>query len=284
MAFRQGFIQHLDYGTSPTASATVGKVVSGTMAYDSAGGFAMSIGGVADVQDGMVNATGSATFMPTNATFLANALRTSPTSSDLTELVFLGGTSSEAYSHDDAKINTLRLSCSVGQLLQAEVAWIAKAPSQVAVPTWKAYDTGSPFAWHQGTTVTLEGGSYQLREFSIEVNNNCTAETSLDTKSANSQRLPEEVLEGNEEVSGSFTTAVPISSSIMDDIYGDTRSFTNTAALVFTNGTGALTITVDNMACRTHKMPFQPAGEIILFETTFHCKMNDASAIAISYA
>jgi hypothetical protein len=285
MALRRGYITALEYGESPTTTATVGKVMSGGMDFDSNSDFVFSIGGVADSQDGIVNVTGSANILVTSdsTAFLAHALRSSPTANSLTELVFIGGTSSEAYKHDGAKINSVRLSCSVGQSLQAEIGWLAKTPSEIAVPTYKAYDTGTVYQWFQGAC-TIEDGAYSMRSFTVELGNNCTAESSLDSKSTNVKRHPEEILEGNEIVTGSFTFGVPLSSGIIDDTWLDTRSFTYTASLAFTNSVNTLTITVDNMAINTHRMPFAPAADIIVYEASFQCKPNDASALTIGTA
>jgi len=284
MALRRGFIDHLDYGSGASTTATVGRVLSGTWEIDDGGDYDYSIGGYSASRDGMVSAKGNATFLVTNSckTVLGLALRASITANSLTDCVFQAGTSSEAYQMLSSHIDSLKLTGRVNQSVQAEISWVSRAPSVVAVPTWKSYDTGAPFQWFQGTC-TIGGSAYTMQDFSIDLNNNVTAHTSLDVKSANSQRLPEELVDGNEIISATFTVAVPITSTIMDDPFADNITFTNDISLAFVNASSeTFTITMADLKLKSWSKPFAAGGDVVYWTLTMEPLPNTASGLTLA--
>jgi hypothetical protein len=266
MAFRRGLLQYLDYGVGASTTATVGRTMSGSWDIDDGSDEDLTITGQSVAREGMVQATGNATLLVTNSakTLIATAKRASVTSA-MSALTFEGGvTGFAAYRMTGCKITSLALSCRRDQHLQAAISWMALTPSQIAVPTWKALDSGGPFKWFQGVC-TLNGSAYQLQDFTVTLTNTISPESSLDQGSAGSLRLPEELVELVEKVTVAMTVAQPLTSTVLDDVYADVASYSQAASLVFTNAASqTATITLSNLKLKSWSDPFEAAGVIYM--------------------
>lgn len=289
MAVRSGFVDYLDWGAGASTSASVGKVTGGSWDIDGKIEWVTTMGGVAHLKAGMVAATCSATFTPagTDAETLLNyAIRATPTSPTLTDLCLQGGTSSEAFQFLNTKVNRLSLKCSVESQLEATMDFVARTPSAIAVPSWRAANTLNPFNWWGGTC-TIGGAAYTMQDFTVNIDNRIRAYSSLDTKSADTRRFPEELVVGVDEVTGSFSTAVPLGSGPMVEPWVDDPDQTVAFSLALTNlGTGGqtLTITGANFVMTGWSMPFVTPDDIVITKFEYSGKPNTSGTIAITCA
>ena len=273
------YVEYDDQGSS--TFYTPGHVDGGSFNNDAAHEWEYAMGGVATPGLGLVDASGSVDFRPTDATFINKALRSTLTGQP-SSLVFETGTDSEAYKHEYAKIASLSLSGAVNARLSASASWIAMTPSQIAVPSWGSRHSGDPFHWYQGT-VTVSGGAYTMTEFSVEVNNNVRAFGSLDEASAGSLRHPEEVIAFQEEVSMTCTVNVPLGSNAMD-VWDDAPPTGLVASLAFTSAAPTtLTIALANLTLTGWQKAYQ-VNDIVAWALTLTGQPNTADTIAISAA
>jgi len=249
--------------------------------FDNEGGLAweMGMGGVPTEDNQMIAPSGSVSFRPTTATFLAKCLRSTWTSNP-SALVIRCGTASEAYQHDYAYCSRLRLEGSVGARLSATMDWMAITPSAIAVPTWTAHHTGNPFHWSQGT-VTVNDAALSMQDFSVEVNNNLEAFSSLDVKSATVQRHPEEIIAHNITVTMSCTVHVPPSSAYLPN-WTDAPA-NQAASLAFTSVTPTtLTIALANLRLTNWKQGLVRSDGVVPWTLDYEGKPNTSNTISVS--
>jgi len=153
------------------------------------------------------------------------------------------------------------------------MSWLATTPDAVAVPTWGAHHTGNPFAWHQGVC-TVGGSALSMQDFSVEVTNNLTAHGSLDSKSAGSQRIADEITGHNVDYTFSCTVHVPPGSGNIDN-WGDAATVSSVASLAFTSATPTtLTLALTNLGLKTWKMNFVKSDGVASWTLDFVGKTN----------
>lgn len=273
-------LQYFDWeDTGESSYATPGHIDGGSFDTGGALEYETGMGGIPTEAYGMIEPSGSVDFRPTSATFLAKCMRTSWTGA-LAPLILRVGTNSEAYTHDYAYCDSLTLKGSVNSRLSATVAWKALQAAQIAVPTWTAHHTGNPFAWHQGT-VTVNGAALNMQDFTLTVNNNLQVHSSLDTKSAGSQRVPEEVTAHNETVTFSCSVQVPPASNYLAN-WGD-QPTAQSASLAFTSATPTtLTIALANLQLQNWKVALVKSDGVVVWSLDFIGKPNTTNTVAIS--
>jgi len=276
---RLQYLQWDDHGSS--TYYTPGHIDDGS--FDNDGGLAWEtgLGGVATPDNQMVAPSGSVTFRPTSSTFIAKCMRASWTS-DLSGLILRVGTSSEAFSHDYAYCSRLSLQCSVGQRLAATMDWMATTPDAIAVPTWGAWHSGDPYHWHQGVA-TVNSAALNMQDFTLEVNNNLQPHSSLDSKSAGSQRLPEEITAHNETVTFSCTVQIPPGSNYIEN-WGDAPA-NHSASLVFTSvAPSTMTISLANLRLRNWRQGLTRSDGVATWTLDYEGQPNAANTVSISAA
>jgi len=272
--------QHLDYDDAGSSTFYVpGHVDSVDFDNDGAIEWETAMGGVATQAYGVVVPSGSVTFRPVDATFLNKCLRASFTCKPSPLILRVGG-SSEAYTHNYAYCQSLSIKGSVGTHLSATMSWLAITPDAIVVPTWTAYSTGNPFAWHQGVC-TINDANLSMQDFSIDLSHNLQAHTSLDTATTASQRIAEEITAHNMELSFTATVHVPPGTSAIEN-WSDAASVASTASLVFTSATPTtLTIALSNLGLKSWKWTGTKSDGVASWALNFVGKPN-ATNLAIS--
>ena len=271
------YFEYDDQGS--TTFFTPGHIDGGSFDVDGGLDWETHMGGIPTEDNQLVAPGGSVSFLPTTATFLAKCLRASWTSS-LQALHLRCGTSSEAYNHQNAKCSRLRLEGRVGQRLSATVDWMAITPGNIAVPSWNAHHSGNPFHWHQGVC-TFNSAALSMQDFSLEVNNNLQPYSSLDSKSAASQRHADEIIPHNETVTVSTTVHVPPGSNLNIN-WGDAPA-DHVASLVFTSVTPTtLTIALANLRLKSWKQGLVRSDGVVPWTLDYVGKPNTANTVAIS--
>lgn len=276
-------LQYFDWDDQGSSTFyTPGHVDGGSFDNEAAIEWETGMGGIATVAYGMVAPSGSVTFRPTATTFLAKCLRAT-WSSALSPLIIRCGTPSEAYHHDYAYCNTLSLTGSVNARLSATMSWMAITPDTIAVPgSWTAHHSGNPFAWHQGVT-TVNNAALNMQDFTLEINNNLQAHSSLDSKASGSQRLAEEITAHNETVTLSCTVQIPPASANYMENWGDAASVAQSASLAFTSATPTtLTIALANLGLNNWKMNYVKSDGVVSWTLDFVGQTNVANTVSIS--
>lgn len=286
MARRSGFLQYFEWSQAGQNSYAVpGKITGGSYSNDGVVSYATAQGGISDMELGIVVPSGSVEFdvTDTSSGLIAYAFRSSYTSA-LSGIDVQCGTSLDGYKHATAYVNRLRLSSRVGGRLSATVEWQALTPSTIAVPTWAARDTAAPFQWFDGVC-TIGGAAYSLQDFSVDMNNNCQAYSSLDQGSAGSLRLPEEILGHDESVTARATIAVPLSPTGLGEPWADYPGEAGTLSLAFTDAnSNTCTIALGNASLNSWEMPFVTSKDVVLWTCNFVCKVNDTGSFDVTFA
>lgn len=286
MAQVPGFLQNLEYGVGTSTTASVGKVTGGTWGPNNSGAdYDFSIGGIPSPKYGMVVPEGSCTFWPTSVGILASARRASFTTAAPPLLTFQGGNSREAFKHASAYIDTMGLECTAPDgKLTASLGWKAITPTVIAVPTWQEHDSGSEFHWFQGTC-TLATQSCAMQSFKLDLNNNLTGRTSLDGGTTGFLRLAEEIVAGNEIITGNFTAAIPPSTEALSQAWADVPDATVEASLVFVNAASSpvtLTIALANMVMTNWSFNYVDSSGFSVYTIDYAAKPNTADSLSIS--
>lgn len=279
-----GLQQFLDWGTATTISTTCGKVTGGSIDYDSALVHLEGIGAQDSIVGGPVVLGGNFTVALQSEAILAYALRSNYTAPSLTDLCFAGGEMLDGRKHTGAKINTLGLSCSIGEPLVADIAWLATADAAYTDAP-KAYDTESTWQWFTGTA-SIGSASLQCQSFDIQVNNNCEPVYYLDTSTENQRRWPDAIKIGSQEVTLSVDVLTHQPSTIIADIIADSLASNVTASFTLTGGTSGtdtMTIALTNLARKTAPIPFVVGGGLVTYSMQFEAK-KDASVLSITVA
>lgn len=249
--------------------------------FDNDGGISWEtgMGGVATEVNEMIAPTGSVDFRPTDGTFLNKCLRSTWTANP-SALHIRCGTDSEAYQHQYAYASRLQLKCSVGQRLSATMDWMAVTPGQIAVPTWTAWATGNPFHWHQGV-ITVNSAELSMQDFTLDIGHNLTPHSSLDEKTAGSQRHAEEITAHNITWTFSCTVHVPPSSNYMSN-WGDAPS-AHSGSVVLTSVTPTvLTTTLTNMRLKNWRMGLVRNDGVVSWVLDYEGKTNTCPTIVPS--
>ena len=170
MAIDTGIVEFLDWGTTSSITASVGKVTGGTIVGDSAAVHREAVGAQDKVTGGGIPYGGDCTFMAANYDLLTYAVRSAYTSPSLTDLTFAGGVSGYARQQTGCQINTMDLSCAIGEPLSANISWLGIADSAYATAP-QDYLADISYEWFAGV-VTLDGDPVQCTGFTISLNNN----------------------------------------------------------------------------------------------------------------
>ncbi|NMC35295.1 MAG: hypothetical protein GYA36_22985 [Veillonellaceae bacterium] len=116
----------------------------------------------------------------------------------------------------DCYLSSLKLSCEVGGLLLATYEWLALDEESVAITSPAAKQTNSPVAWHTGS-VFIDGAAYKCIGWEVTATTGIAQKTSLDAKTAGSQRMPEWMEPGPFQVSLSARFRLPLGIDLRAD-------------------------------------------------------------------
>lgn len=280
-----GLCQFLDWGTSTTIDKSAGKVTGGNITYDSALQHREGVGAQDDIVGGPILFGGSADITLQSEGLLAYALRSSYTCPTLTDLCFAGGKISDGRKQTGCKINTLGLSCAVGDALQASIAWLATGDAAYSTAP-QAYLTDKTWEWF-GVSSTICGSTdLQCQNFEIAINNNLEHVFSVDATTENQRRWPDAIKVGSQEVTVSVSALTMQHATVPPALLLDTLAQNLSCVFVLkggTSGTDTMTITVSNLARATVGIPWTVGGGLVAYPYTFEAK-KDAASISIDVA
>lgn len=278
-----GLGQHLDWGTATTVNDCVGKVQSATLGKDSGVVHRQGVGAQDAMVGGKLAPGGSANFFVQTGDLLAYAIRSGTTIPSLTALTFAGGTSGDARQQTGCKINTLGLSCSIGEPLSAAIAWFALTDAAYTTAP-QTLETGTTFEWFTGV-VTIDGAAWNTQSFGVDLNNNLEQIYYMDSAPVNSMRLPKAIKIGSSSMTVKADMLTRPSSTMHSDVYADTLDTDTSATFVLkggTSGTQTMTITCSNLARKSFAIPLVVGGALVGYSMDFEAKMDSAHlAIAL---
>jgi hypothetical protein len=281
MAIDSGLVQFLDFGPG-SITASVGKVTGGTWRGDSAAVHRESIGAQDSIVGGPIPIGGDAEFMVANADLLAYALRSSYTSPSLLALNFAGGVAGDGRTQTGCYINTLRLRGAVGEPLVASIEWLGLTDAAYTAAA-QTYLTDTVFEWFTGV-VSVGSASLQTTGFEVSINNNLEHVFTMDAAVADSQRMPDAIHIGSQEVSMSCDVLTRPTSTAWADLLADSLATNIAASFAFTGGTGGsetLTIALSKLSRFTHSIPFNVGGGMVTYPLTFEAP-KDSNVVAIT--
>ena len=280
-----GLCQFLDWGASTTISASMGKVTGGSLTYDSAVTHREGIGAQDSMVGGPIPLGGSADVILQSEAIIAYALRSAYTCPTLTDFCIAGGKLADARKQTGCKINTLGLSCSIGEPLSASIEWLATGDAAYATAA-QAYDAEYTWEWFTATANVAANSALQVQSFEISLNNNCEHIWTLDTATETQQRLPDAIKVGSQEVTVSVEALVMQHATTPAALIQDTLATNLTCVFTFkggTSGTDTMTITASNLARATAGVPWTVGGGLIAYPYTFEAK-KDAASLTVSVA
>lgn len=253
----------------------------------------IGVGGQSAVARGMVWPIGSATTKLQTDNLLNCIIRTSISSLPPVIEQIRGGILDEtngSLTHYDCYINRAEISCEVDGFVMTSYEWLALDYSYGTITsgTQASHITTTPFIWHAGD-VQFDSSRYSCQSWRITIENNIEALTSLDQKSAGSQRLPEALRVGNYKVTleAEFQEYPTYFDYGLDDLSSSTVTFYATAQN--TDGTPQ-TFTVDMTGGNGLHITSQPirvsgAGEdVITYSVSAESLTNDLNVLSLSIA
>lgn len=285
MAAKTGLCQFLDWGASTTIASSMGKVTGGSITYDSAVTHREGIGAQDDMVGGPIPLGGSADIILQNEALVAYALRSAYTCPSLTEFCVAGGEFADARKQTGCKVNTLGLSCSIGEPLTASFEWMATGDAAYSTAA-QAYDTEYTWEWFTATASVAANAALEVQSFEISLNNNCEQIWTLDTATGDQKRWPDYIKVGSQEVTVSVEALVMQHATTPAAVIQDTLATDLTCVFTFlggTSGTDTMTITTSNLARATAGVPWTVGGSLVAYPYTFEAK-KDASSLTVSVA
>ncbi len=277
-----GICQYLKYGPS-SANTAIGRVTGGSMGSRSNLTWQSNIGGKHALLRGMAEIGGTATIEVVDATFLAYALRASTSLPALTALYIEGGDSTRSFTQSGCAINSMEFSLSVGSPLTMTVEWFALDQALNSSPALPA-TSSTIWQWAQGAC-TFNGSQYAMQSMTVRVNNNLTRASSLDSHSADTLYIPEDLFIGNEQVSASMTF-LEYPGSALTFLHEDTAVSGLAAVMscVQASPSSSFTVTLANLAGEAVSMPFVGDGGVVTWSFEGSCQPNEANSIAVAFA
>ena len=272
-----GLGQHLDWGTASTVNTSVGKVQSASLGKDSALVHRQGVGAQDAIVGGALAPGGSAEFLVQSSALIAYAIRTGYTSPALTALTLAGGTAGDARQQTGCKIDTLGLSCSNGEALQASIAWLALTDEAYTTAA-QTYVSGITFEWFTGV-VTVAGSTWNTTSFGIDLANGLEHLYYMDSAPTNPKRLPKAIKIGSSTLTMRCDMLTRPDSTTHTDIYGDTLGITGSATFVLTGGTSGtqtMTITCSNLSRKSVAIPIVVGGALVGYSMDFEAQMDSA--------
>lgn len=277
-----GLLQHLDYGTATTVNTTVGKAVSASLGKDSGLVHRQGVGAQDAIVGGKLAPGGSAEFNIQAGTLINYAIRSGTTTPALTALTFAGGAVGDARQQTGCKLNTLGLSCSIGEPLNASISWLALTDAAYTAAAI-AYEAGITFEWFTGV-VTVGGTAWNTTSFGIDLNNNLEHLYYMDSAPTNSMRFPKAIKIGSSSLTVRCDMLTRPGSTMHTDIFGDTLAQNTSAVFVLkggTSGTQTLTLTCSNLARKSFTIPIVVGGALVGYSMDFEAVMDTAHFTAV---
>jgi len=141
-----------------------------------------------------------------------------------------------------AVLAKLNLSASTESFVTARCSFLGTAetrtPSAMSIVA-----LGSDVLPWTGSSITVGGAAYQIEQWEWELDNQCEAHSSCDSKSALSKRYPEGITVGVEKVS----LKVSCRAEIAAFVYADTPAANIASVIVYTLGANTLTLSGSNL-------------------------------------
>lgn len=278
-----GISQYLKYGTS-SANTYAGRVTGGELRKESGLIWRPSTGGKHGAGSGITSLGGTATIEIADATLINYFTRTSYTSPSLTPLVFEGalvGQNNYGWTQSGCVINSLDVEVGVGDALTATIEWMATDEAEQAAPSPPTH-SGTRWEWFHGEC-TLNGGTYKLQRMRLSASNNCEPLSSIEDKSANAWRRPEDFKVGKQTVTLS-AEMIQRPSTTMWNLHEDTLVTGVSALVQCTNGVNTLTFQLANLGGVSGRMPFEGDDGTVIFALEFEGEPNASDTLAISYS
>ena len=286
MAIDSGLVEYLDWGTTTTIATSVGKVTGGAITPgDSAAVHREAIGAQDKVTGGPIPVGGNATFQVANYDLLTYAVRSAFTAPTLTEVCLAGGVVGYGRKQTGCKINTLELSCAIGEPLTANMSWLGLTDEADATAA-KSYLSDVVFEWFMAATL-INSAAVQCTGFTLTINNNLEHVWTLDTSTAASRRLPDAIRIGSQQVALSVDVLTRPDATAYTDILADTLAVDIPALFTFSDGGASagedFTITLSQLSRFTAPIPLVVGGGMVTYTQTFEAP-NDTSCISITCA
>jgi hypothetical protein len=184
------------------------KITGGQMGFEQSIEHRDGIAGQDSVGYGMAVPHGNVDFDLQTMVLVGNATKDTVNSLPPVMLFEGGVVAVDMRQHSDAYIDECKLSCEVGGPVKGSVSWIALSETTSAVSAVTANATSTCFEWHSAS-VELDSGTYCATTFESTIKHNLDAVTCLDAKDSGSQRLPQTVKPGNQEVNLSVEFRTP---------------------------------------------------------------------------
>jgi hypothetical protein len=276
-----GYLQFLDYGNTPTPTASVGRVTGGSMDFSSGLVHRPSIGAGDMIVGGPVAFSGNCDFMPQTVTLPALAIRGGTSSvPTLTGLAFAGGDQGAGRIMTGAYIDSLTLKCAVGEALSCAMGWQATASAAYSTVRFALPSVATKmFEWFAGT-ITVASRTVNCQGFTVNIKNNVTPWYDMDAGSAATLRQPSGLKIGSQNVSVSVDCLAGPTNTEIGDMIGDDLATNVTCSFVMA-GTTTMTIGVSNLSRVSQPIPLASADGTVQYTFSYEAP-NDASCITIS--
>jgi len=174
---------------------------------------------------------------------LLHAIRASYPAGALTEVMVKAGDDAVDLLYENAVVNRLRVSGEPEVPFRASLEILAKKETETAVGDAVEAIAGQLVDWYHGS-IAIDGDPYDCLGFELELANGCDYLFDLDSKAAESKRLPTAIKLGTEEV----RLTVRLRDMLAFDPDADTPSRAIAAIIIGNDGTNSITFTFSGLA------------------------------------
>lgn len=277
---RTGICQYITYSTG--SDAAFGIVTGGSVRDADNVQHRRGQGGVDRIVGGLVTPTVSVTFLPVDVSIIGTAgpglawraASGFPCSDLATSTVKYGSFTEEDFT--GAKVNTMSLTCGMGDPLSCTVDFMALNKFETSLGSGVAV-TDPHFEWYSAAC-TVNSTNVSVQSFTINLNNNLRAYQDIGSVTASAggmyyNRLPLRLLEGNESVRLDVRCANKIACATRGNLV-DNLPVTLTFAGQFTNSAGdVLSLSMSTLANATASHPVVVDGEVV-YDYSFEAEDN----------
>ncbi len=183
-------------------------------------------------------------------------------------------------------VNEMEIACGgVGEavMVNYDIIGLKATPVTYTSGQVAAVIPTAPFTW-QDAAVTIGTQALSCQDFSVKLENGLRHSSSLDVKTAGSERIPEEIVIGSEKVSASFTVrGLPAGINFTDDV----PTLPITASIVIGNGYTTKTLTLRDLYIKPWGIEILKGDEIHDFKLECESRYNplrSAATAALSIA
>jgi len=280
-----GAVQYFMEFTPPSSYAAPGVVVGGRYEVDARLRTAAGIGGQKVTRGGVVVARAEVELEEPLKAILSDMLRDTP-STKVTAKSFYFGNQDGEWTYTDCQPGGFTATCGVGleegqrntdrqDRFRVRAEFWAKTPAQSATgASQEAVSGGITDNWSD-FDVEVDSTDYACQRFELRLKTNPFVYSTLDSRSADSKRLPVEVLLGSQDVDLALYCAKQIpaaSSSLLADAVDNDMD-------VVIAGTG-VTFTLSGLNTPIEEGPFRNASGLVVWRYRF--TDNEWAALTIS--